>query len=615
MNYYKVAVLSSPLEPLTYSYEEDLKVGESVKIKLRNKQKEGVVVEKTTRPDFSTLAIQECSSYFYSAKQLHIASFIAKYYICSIGDALGVFVPYSKKTSDQPAVLPPPLKKIQLSKEQTQAFEAMQKHSSVLLFGATGSGKTELYISYFQTLIQQKKRVLLLLPEISLTPQMQNRLEEYFGSTVMMWHSKLTKKQKQDNLERLYSNEIYVVAGPRSALFLPIENLGIIVVDEEHDESYKSNARPRYNARDVALYMGKEFEIPVVLGSATPTLGSFIKHPVVRLKKTYFKAKRTFIYEKSPQSLSPSLMAHLQKNLYEQNQAIVFIPTRANFKYLQCKECGESFRCGYCDVGMSLHSEKNALVCHYCGFMQKIPQICPSCKSEHLVSSRIGTAEVAKELQKEFGGAKIAQFDRDVVTTQAKLKKLLTAFNNKEIEILVGTQMLSKGHDYHGITLAVVLGLDAQLNHPDYRAREKALALLVQIAGRSGRKLDAKVVVQTYNQEFFQAYVEDYEAFLEEEQYYREGMYPPYKKLARVTFAHTSNTKALAAMQSMREQLECYSELVEIVGSGECAITKVANKYRYEILLRSNRSTTLIQTIRKTMVPLAEVDIDPLEFL
>jgi len=251
--------------------------------------------------------------------------------------------------------------------------------------------------------------------------------------------------------------------------------------------------------------------------------------------------------------------------------------------------------------------------CHYCNFAQAIPQVCCECGSGNLTSSRLGTAEAVKNISEAFPDAKVEQFDRDVITTQAKLKKALKRFNDNETDILVGTQMLSKGHDYHGVTLAVVLGMDNMLNMSDYRAREKALSSLIQVAGRSGRAKNAKVLVQSFNEDFFSSYIDHYEDFLEEEKFFREGLYPPFKKLCRVLFSHKNGAKAQEEMHKMYEHLLIMPN-IEIVGYGKCAIERVANKYRFEILLRSDKSTDLIKAIRATKVSLAEIDMDPIEF-
>jgi primosomal protein N' (replication factor Y) len=307
------------------------------------------------------------------------------------------------------------------------------------------------------------------------------------------------------------------------------------------------------------------------------------------------------------------VLSELKRTLEAKKQAIVFIPTRANFKHLICNDCGHSYECVYCSVGLSVHNKSNALKCHYCNFTQAIPQKCSECGGTTLVSSRLGTAEAVKSLGEEFESAQIEQFDRDAITSNTKLKKALKRFNDKESDILVGTQMLSKGHDYHGVTLAVVLGMDNLLNMPDYRSREKALSSLLQIAGRSGRKDKARVIVQSFNEEFFKTYLDSYESFLDEEKIFREGLYPPYKKLARLLFSHKNGAKARSAMEEVLDRLKAYGG-VEIVGQGKCAIEKIANKYRFEILLRSDKSTDLIKAISATKNDLCEVDMDPIEF-
>ncbi len=609
--YYNIAILSSPLSPLTYKSDTKLQIGHQVLVLLRNRETIGVIVEEIEQPDFETETLTALNFYF-SKKQLELARFIASYYFSSLGEALGVMFPFCESESDD--AWEEVATSISLTKKQKDALEFLKSHPISLLFGDTGSGKTEVYMQYFEEMIAQKKRSIFLMPEISLTPQMEKRLKEHFGEHIVMWHSKLTKKQKERNLDKIYSGEAYIVAGPRSALFLPVKDLGLIVVDEEHDDSYKAGNRPRYNARDIAIYMGKLYNIPVVLGSATPTLSSYVKYPRFRLRGRHFESNRKFLFEHSLERLSPLIHHKLQDRLQKKEQSIVFVPTRANFKYLQCADCGEGFECAFCNVGMSLHVKINALKCHYCGFMQAIPKVCPKCGGEDLKTSRLGTAEVVEELRQTYPDAVIEQFDRDTVTTNAKLKKLLKRFNDKEIDILVGTQMLSKGHDYHDVTLAVVLGMDNMLGLPDYRAREKTLSMLVQIAGRSGRKKDAEVVVQTFNEEFFGAFVEDYDAFLEDEKFYREELYPPYRRLARILFSHKNAQKAKEQMEKMYQNLLAFSNIVEIVGKGECAIAKVAGKYRFEILLRAKKATDLLKAIKASRVELAEVDIDPLEF-
>ena len=616
--------MGSPLGGLTYRSKLPIEIGVQVNIPLQRRIVSGVIISGVQKPSFKCEEIQDISDLCYSKDQIEFAKFISEYYFCSLGEALGLFVPFlgggekekgRRKKGEGRREKEEGTKesRILLSDRQHEALEFLKRHPVSLLFGDTGSGKTEIYMKYFEEMLQKGRRALFLMPEISLTPQMHKRLDEHFGDAVVMWHSKLTKKQKEKNLEQIHSGSAKIIAGPRSALFLPIDNLGIIVVDEEHDDSYKSSSRPRYNARDMAIYYAKILQIPVVLGSATPSLTSYVKFPYFRLKGGYFGSKRSYRFEAHTEEITPIIEDAVVDTVAKKEQAMLFIPTRANFKYLICDNCGYTLKCPYCSVGMSVHRNSRSVKCHYCGYSERIPQQCPQCRGGVLVSSRLGTAEATERFAKEHPEFTTAQFDRDTVTTQRKLKTLLKRFNDHEIDLLVGTQMLAKGHDYHGVTLAAVLGMDNVLNLSDYRARERALSLLIQIAGRSGRKTEAEVLVQSFNREFFEPFVDNYELFLNEEKEYRIGMYPPYKKLCRILFAHKNGLKAQEEMALMAEKLKS-QDGVDIVGFGPSPIEKIANKYRFQILLRADKSTDLIRAVKASKNDLAEIDMDPIDF-
>lgn len=598
-----------------------------VSITLSKREMRGVVIDGVDKPDFKTESILEVFPFFFSHAQIKMAQFMAEYYGCSLGEALNLCVPFERMESPYSVrgeLVKPQIAlqaqgeripiDIILSSVQNEALNFIRSHPVSLLFGDTGAGKSEIYMKRMDEILSEGKRALLLLPEISLTPQMEERFKRHFGELFVLWHSKMTPKQKKITLKKIYDGSARIIAGPRSALFLPLKNLGIIVVDEEHDESYKSSSRPRYHARDMAIYTGKMLNIPVVLGSATPSLSSYAKYPYFRLRGGYYISKRTFVFEPSVEALSPSIDAAIVKNYREDHQGIVFIPTRANFKYMMCEGCGYTIECPFCSVGMSLHRNAKALKCHYCNYTEVLPRLCPKCQSSKLTNSRLGTAEAVEHLCTIADGMKVAQFDRDVITTQNKLIKTLKAFNNREIDLLVGTQMLSKGHDYHDITLAVVMGIDNLLAQADYRAREKALSLLVQIAGRSGRKEDSTVLVQSFNESFFREYLDDYELFLKSELRLREGKYPPSKKLARLLFSHANGLKAKEIMEEANRQLSTVST-IEVVGFGASPIEKIGGKYRFQILLRSDKSTQLIRAIKSVKSPLCEIDMDPIEFV
>ena len=608
--YYLVSILNSPISPLTYESEYELKTGNIVEIRLNNKEKNGVIISKISKPDFKCNEILNVKDEYFTQAVISNAKFISDYYVCSLGDALNLFVPFRKN----PSIVQKSVKSnIELSDLQQKAYEFIEKKSRSLLFGDTGSGKSEIYIKSIEGCINSGKNAIFLMPEIGLTPQMKKRLKRVFGDMVAIWHSKVTKKAKEKILEDLRNGKISLIAGTRSALFLPVSNLGLIVVDEENDDSYKSNQRPRYNAKDLALLFVKRARAKIVLGSATPSLGSYKNLPRFRLKGTYFESEKRFIYENSVSEITLQMLCIIKKHLDNNEQIIIFLPTRANFKYITCADCGSNITCPYCSVGMSLHVKKNALVCHYCNFSQRIPEKCPTCKGVNLHSNRIGTAEVVSRLQDEFEDKIIGKFDRDEVRTTKQLNTLLKDFNNKKIDILVGTQMLSKGHDYHSIGLSVVMGIDAILNMPDFRARERAISLTHQIAGRAGRSGEGEVYIQTQNPDLIQKFMADYEDFLLDEMQHRKEIYPPFIKLLKILISHKKDEKAAQILDDVRTIAQKFPKL-EIVGYGKSNIEKIANKYRYNMLLRSNDTVELLRFAHSCKHLQVEIDIDPLSF-
>ncbi len=616
IKYYEISILNSPLNPLIYASDKLIASGRFVRVALRGKECMAIVKKPIEKPDFKCENIKELTDYCLNSNYMKIARFISEYYFCSFGEACSLFMLLSKLKDEKKENMVAFKKYLPtLSTYQKKAFDFLNREKISLLFGDTGSGKTEVYITMIAKVLQEGKTAIFLMPEISLTPQIEKRLKVVFGEHIALWHSKVTKKRKRMILEGIENKRIKLIAGARSALFLPLPKLGLIIVDEEHDHSYKSNSRPRYNAKDLSIYFGKVLGAKVVLGSATPSLNSYYKFPNYRLIGGYIKSNKSFIYERNSKEISQNVIYEIQIILSNKKQAIIFLPTRANFKYISCFDCGGIIKCPFCSVGMSLHKKNNALKCHYCGYMQRIPKACPNCQSKNLNSFRMGTQEVKEKLCAIFPEANIEKFDRDAIKSEKKLKEILKNFNDKKIDILIGTQMLSKGHDYSNIELAVILGIDTILSQNDFKARENALSLSVQIAGRSGRGGEGKVIFQTSNREFFKKYMNDYELFLKNELKYRKNLYPPYKKLLRMLISHKDKQKANILMQKV---LSCLSQNknkeVEIVGSGEAFIEKIGGKYRYNILLRSTSAKALINTTVKCKERFCEIDMDPLSF-
>ena len=612
MYYYELALLKSPLNNLTFQSEEKIELGTKVLIKLRQRKSldEAVVIKEVEIPSFKCTDISEITNEYFDEKMLQIATFVSQYYVCSMGEALSVYNAFDK------TIIPIFNEekfdsKIVLSKEQEKAKEFLRQKKQALLFANTGAGKTEVYIKIIEEHLNESKQAILLMPEISLTPQMQKRLEKVFDKSVAIWHSKITKKKKEEILKGLQEGSIRLIAGARSALFLPYSNLGVIVVDEEHDDSYKSDSKPRLHTKDLSIYMAKKYDFQLVLGSATVSTSSFHKIPFFRLDETYHKTKKIYTFEDSDSNLTPTIINKISKTLNEKHQVIVFLPTRANFKYQICTSCGKSVECPYCSVSMSLHKNDLALKCHYCGYAQQIPSSCPSCHSGIIHNLRVGTAQIEEELKVLFPEKIIKRFDRDEIKTNKQLKTVLNEFNKGEIDILVGTQMLSKGHDYHNVKLAVVLGIDSVLNMNSYKSREKALSLLIQISGRSGRSGEGEVIIQTKNEDFFNHYLNEsnYQEFLESELEFREELYPPFLKMAKITFSHANGLKIKDEMEYFVKLLKENKE-IEVVGFGQSAIFKMANKFRYEIILRSKNIKALLNALHSIQSVNAAIDMD-----
>ncbi|CAA6816638.1 MAG: Helicase PriA essential for oriC/DnaA-independent DNA replication [uncultured Sulfurovum sp.] len=579
-----------------------------------------MILKEVEKPEaFETSEVSNVLDTYYSSQQIEIAKFISSYYFSSLGEAIALFVPCRVQLPSQQVLEAPestmaiaPYESPTLSTDQQKAYEELLTKERALLFGVTGSGKTEVFISLMAKTIEEKKRCIFLMPEISLTPQMENRLKKYFGDRVVMWHSKLTKKQKEERLNAIYEGRVDIVAGARSALFTPLEDVGLIIVDEEHDDSYKAMMKPRYHARDMAVYIGSKIGAKVVMASATPSLGSYHKYDAVRLKKPFIETKKNYYFVEGT-TLNNQMIKKIKANFEEEQQSLLFVPTRGNFKYLYCQKCGKTHLCPYCSVGMALHRNVRHLKCHYCNFTEVIRDVCTSCGHTPLTSERMGTAEAKEMVEQSIPEMVVEQFDRDSITTASKLKKALKRFENKESHLLLGTQMLSKGHDYANITLSVILGMDYILGLGDYRARERAMSLLLQVAGRSGRAKSAEVIVQSQNADFFSMYLNDYEAFLKDEMFFVEDMYPPFVSLARILISHVKEEKAGKITLDTVIKLKAF-EGIEIVGHGKAPIERIANKYRFNILLRAVKRSDMLKALHQVNNPLIEIDMDPVEF-
>ncbi|MBZ7987196.1 primosomal protein N' [Campylobacter canadensis] len=613
MNYYEVAIINRNLEKLSYHSKEDIKAFTKVLVPLKSQGLvNAAVINKCDKPSFNTKEINCINNEILFDEQKKLCEFISKYYAANISLCLKDFVfasSYEKQEFIYESKELP-----ELSTKQENALKHCKQNQFSLIFGDTGSGKTEIYTHLIDECLKENKQVLFLMPEISLTPQMQKRMQKYFN--FITWHSKITKTNKQKSLKQLLSGEVKLVLGARSALFLPFTNLGLIIVDEEHDNSYKSSTYPCYNAKDLALYLAKISKAKIVLGSATPSLNSYINQNIakVRLKGSFKESKKEFVYDNSNTLLSPLLLSNLKENLEKKEQSIIFLPVRGNFRQVLCKDCGQKKLCPNCSIAMSVHND--IYKCHYCNHKEKIKQNCEYCNSTMLESKIQGTAQIMSELQKIFSNAAIAKLDSDELSSASKLKQLLNDFNDNKIDILIGTQMVSKGHDYANVTFCAILGLDEYLFYPDFKARENTLALAIQVSGRAGRSKESKVLIQTKQEEFFKNYLNDYDLFLEDEAAFRMK-YPPFTRMLRIIIEDKDENSANLLCQAIAKNLldSKKDDDYELLGYGKCAIEKIKNKYRYQLLISSRHKMLLSSlALNYKMLQNVTIDIDPIHF-
>lgn len=670
LNYYSIAPLGRNLPALIYQSKHIFHKNDIVAITINKKPLLGVVIESTQKPSFQCEEAIK-SDCVFSENQLILGHFIANYYCVNVGVALGIFTPKSadfcvdsvdsakgdskkndfakddsvdskkcdsmdsadstkanfadstkdSKVDSTNCINLDSTQKINitlptLNKSQQNALNFILSHPKTLLFGDTGSGKTEIYINAINHTINENKSILFLMPEIALTPQMEQRLKSVFGDLVCIWHSKVSKKKKSEILKHLDSMKI--IAGARSALFLPLKNLGLIIIDEEHDDAYKSTQTPRYNARDLAIILAKKQNIRLILGSATPSVNSYYHfkkdNSIFRLKGGYFDGKKTIIFDRNDEILSPYLHSKIDTILKNHKQSIIFVPMRGNFKVLQCNECGSGVKCKNCTINMSLHSKRNALICHYCGYSEAFffnKTQCKICNAMDFKAYKVGTQEVYKQISLQFPNAKIAIFDRDEVTSDTKLRKILSDFNDGKIDILIGTQMISKGHDYHNVELVAILGIDILLNGSDFRAYERAVSLLIQIAGRCGRKNNGEVIIATKNERFFEKFLNDYEDFLNFELENRVNLYPPFTRIALLIAQNKDEKKALEILQNAKKIVESTQKSIEIVGLNKAPIERINGLWRYFLLLRANNAKILLPPLHLCKNEPLIIDIDP----
>lgn len=515
-----------------------------------------------------------------------------------------------------------------------------------LLHGVTGSGKTEVYMYLVKKMLEEDKQSIILVPEISLTPQMIERFKGRFGLNVAVFHSRLSDGERYDEWVRVKKGEVKVAVGARSALFLPFKNLGLIVIDEEHEGSYKSESDPKYNAVEVGEMKSIIDDCILILGSATPSIDTYYK----TLKKDYKLLTmneradgalmpeietvdmREELKENNKSIFSRKLYSSIAETLEKGDQIILFLNRRGYSTFVSCRKCGYVFKCKNCDVSMTYHNDKGYLICHYCGNTEKIPRVCPKCGSKYVKYFGAGTEKIEREIKRFFPKARTIRMDRDTTTKKDSYEKIYNGFKNKEFDVLIGTQMIAKGLDFKDVTLVGVVAADLTLNLPDYRAAERTFQLICQVSGRAGRgNKKGKVIVQTYSPDNYAikyACKNDYKSFFKEEIKLRHDMnYPPFSKLLLLNFSSKNEKLLIKNIQIVGEFLKNkvkeYSNIY-LLGPCPSPISKINEAYRWQIVLKGNITYELACFIKKSIYELLKkvyndirisMDINPLSLL
>ncbi|WP_221564169.1 primosomal protein N' [Alkalihalobacillus sp. TS-13] len=529
--------------------------------------------------------------------------------------------PYQDREFEKTISLP-------LTSEQKQTIEPIledintETHETFLIHGVTGSGKTEIYLQAIEQVLHLGREAIMLVPEISLTPQMVHRFKSRFGSEVAVLHSGLSVGEKYDEWRKIHRNEARVVVGARSAIFAPFKKLGIIIIDEEHESSYKQEENPRYHARDIAIQRGKFHKCPVVLGSATPTLESYARaqkgvYTLCTLServnnrdmpKAEIVDMREELRSGNRSLFSETLFERLKDRKEKGQQSVLLLNRRGYSTFINCRDCGYVAQCPHCDISLTFHKRYSTLKCHYCGYEAQQPSNCPECNSEHIRFFGTGTQKVEEELNRLMPEAKVIRMDVDTTSRKGMHEKLLNSFAEKKADILLGTQMIAKGLDFPNVTLVGVLAADSMLHLPDFRSSERTFQLLTQVGGRAGRhELSGEVVIQSYTPEHYSIQLAQHHDFLtfynKEMQIRKLHQYPPFYFLSLITISHEELMYVVDICEKIAGRLkESLSSQAIVLGPVASPIPRMKDRYRYQCVIKYKNEPNLKETLNEILV-------------
>lgn len=665
---YLQIVLNLPLnQTFTYSYiplekenELEPEIGKRAEIMFGNKKTTGFIVEisndipkecpvekEKIRPIKRVLDKEP----LFTKDLVETATWLSRYYLCSLGEAIFSMIPSGRRETSLGGFnfeeeISSTKKNILSDEQQTaiqeimdNAFNEKQINHYHYLYGPTGTGKTEVFLQLTEEVLKRGKSVIYLVPEISLTGQVAQSVNERFGNTAAILHSGLTPSQKLTQWNRILHKEAKIIVGARSAVFAPAPDLGLIIIDEEHDGSYKSGNNPRYHARQVAMHRAKQLNIPLLMGSATPSVeawqgmknGSIIAHKLSKRLAGGSMPQINLIDLNQMNiegCISEPLEQEINNCLSHKHQAILFLNRRGFTHFFKCNSCGYELKCKNCSVPLTLHKNQNRLKCHYCGWSTTPPESCPKCGSLDIGTAGFGTEFIEAEAKAKFPNANILRLDTDSLTNKEELLQKLEDFKQGKYDILLGTQMVAKGLNFKNLELVGVILADSGLHMPDFRAGERTFSLITQVAGRAGRYFpDGKVFVQTYSpgrEPIFYACKNQIVKFYESELEQREMLdFPPFSRLLRIVFRSASKQLAMETASAASKILEENKQKgLEILGPSECPIEKINSNYRYQILLKGSSIIPLQAAARKLLFDYThnqqvyiEYDVDPVSLL
>ena len=513
-------------------------------------------------------------------------------------------------------------KKITLNKYQVDAYNQItnSKKNIILLNGVTGSGKTEIYMSLIDDVLSKGKEAIMLVPEISLTPQIVKRFKMHFKEKIAIFHSALSDGEKFDEYKKILRKEVKIVIGARSAIFVPFTNIGIIIIDEEHSDTYKQTTSPRYDAKEVAFIRGKTHNAKVVLGSATPTIESYARskygyYELVKLLKRANNASLPLVnivdmskeFKNNNTMFSKELLLNIEDRLNKHEQIMLLLNKRGYSSYLTCQNCGHVRKCPNCDITLTYHKTSNMNRCHYCGYAENNSNICPECHKDSMKLLGYGTEKVEEEIKKIFKDAKVLRMDLDTTSKKGSHKEIIDKFMNREADILIGTQMIAKGLDFPYVTLVGVINADTILNLPSFRSNERTYDLLSQVSGRAGRSnIPGKVIIQTFNPDNYAIKLSknhDYEKFYDEEIKIRKKLYyPPYSLIALVKVGGKDFNETIKEANKIGSYLRSKALKEIVIGPSVASLSKINNIYYFEVIIKYKNKENILKLLNEVRI-------------